>query len=439
MINMKLRNVMGAVDAQRFAPIGALIMTSLKGHAQVEEIATKETKEVGDIAAASLINRGAIRGEGFFMVNGNLVTAEKPMRKHSQNLLKELLKELEVLEKQIKELESIEDAFKKADEIADIIEGRVNNGQVIEAHLELLANLLLKKTEGFDLESLVAQIKELRAQRRSLKEAIKTEEEVRTKAKEEAETKFSEAMAEIKAKAEAKAKAEVKAEKEMMKVIETIVISDIAKLSHTSKESLKEFSLLLKRRALAAHARKCKAAKKEAEEKAEAEAERIADAKVEAQKEARAERAARKAARKTARVQRNGCLLLEKTLECLRAGATNYDQVASMLKQARKHHIKLDVYIELMKVINGFSDKYDLTMRCVWRIFWSKKRELRFNLKDNLQDILDLVQHKIELHLNPSPSVTPIKKVAKKVTNVIVDVRNVIYQHKNGKYIRYTY
>ena len=110
-----------------------------------------------------------------------------------------------------------------------------------------------------------------------------------------------------------------------------------------------------------------------------------------------------------------------------------------MLKQARKHHLKLEVYIGLMDTINEISDKYDLTMRCVWNVFWSKKRELGFSLKDNLQDIVDLVLHKIELHCNPTSFIAPIKKVVKKVTNVIVDIRNVIYQHKNGKYIRYTY
>lgn len=423
---MKLRTLMGTVDAQRFAPIGALIMANLQGQAQVEQVSAKEVKELSDIAVASLINGGAIRGDNFFMIDGELITTEKPMVIKSTKEevvveeVRDLNKEIESLEKQIHELESVENAFKKADEIATIIERRVNDGQVVEAHLKLLGNLLLEKTEGFDLESLVVQIKDLRSQRQALKKTIKTEEEIRAKAEEEAE---------------AKAKAEAKAEKEMMKVIKTIIISDVAKLSHTSEESVKEFSLLLKRRVLAAHARQCKAVKKEAE----AEAKKVAEAKAEAQAKARTKRAAKKAARKAARIQKNGCLLLEKTLKCLKAGATNYDQVASMLKQARKHHLKLEVYIGLMDTINEISDKYDLTMRCVWNVFWSKKRELGFSLKDNLQDIVDLVLHKIELHCNPTSFIAPIKKVVKKVTNVIVDIRKVIYQHKNGKYIRYTY
>lgn len=406
---------MSAIDAQKFAPIGALIMANLESHAQVEAISAKEVKELSDIAVASMINGGAIRGEGFFMIEGTLSTAQRPMVKAVQKEEKivlesrDLAKEIEALEKQIKELESIEGAFHKADEIATIIESRFNDGKVIGAHLEFLANLLIEKTKGYDLESLVIQIKELRSQRMALKKELKTEAEAETKAKVESE------------KDEAVAKATIK----------EIIVSDVAEASEVSEETISKILLRVARQRAVAHARQCKAAKKEAE--------RIADAKIEAQKEARAARAARKAARKAARIQRNGCLLLEKTLKCLQSGASNYDQVASMLKQARQHHLKLDAYIELMSNISELSDKYDLTMRCIWRIFWSKKRELNFSIKKNLQDILDLVMHKIELHLNPSPIVTSIKKVAKKVTNVIIDVRNVIYQHKNGKYIRYTY
>ena len=412
---MKLRNIMGAVDAQKFAPIGALIMANLEGHAQVEAISAKEVKELSDIAVASMINGGAIRGEGFFMIEGTLSTAQRPMvkavQKEEEIVLegKDLAKEIEALEKQISELENIEGAFHKADEIATIIERRVNDGQVVEAHLELLANLLLERTEGYDLESLVIQIKELRSQRMALKKEVEAEAEAEAEAKIEAE------------KDEAVAKATIK----------EIIVSDVAEASKVSEEAISKVLLRVARQRAAAHARKAKAAK--------AEAKKVAEAKAKAQAEAREARAARKAARKAARIQRNGFLLLEKTLKCLQTGASNYDQVASMLKQARQHHLKLDEYIELMSNISELSNKYDLTMRCIWRIFWNKQRELNFSIKKNLQDILDLVMHKIELHLNPSPIVTPIKKVAKKITNVIVDVRNVIYQHKNGKYIRYTY
>ena len=412
---MKLRNIMGAVDAQKFAPIGALIMANLQGQAQVEQVSAKEVKELSEIAVASLINGGAIRGEGFFMVDGELITAEKPVviKSTKEDVIveevRDLNKEIEDLERQIHELESIEGAFRKADEIATIIERRFNDGQVVEAHLELLANLLLERTEGYDLESLVIQIKELRSQRMALKKEVEAEAEVEARAKVES------------AKDEAVAKATIK----------EIIVSDVAEASEVSEEAISKVLLRVARQRAAAHARKAKAAK--------AEAKKVAEAKAKAQAEAREARAARKAARKAARIQRNGFLLLEKTLKCLQSGASNYDQVASMLKQARQHHLKLDAYIELMSNIGELSDKYDLTMRCIWRIFWSKKRELNFNLKDNLQDILDLVMHKIELYVNPAPVVTPIKKVTKKVTNVIVDVRNVIYQHKNGKYIRYTY
>lgn len=412
---MKLRNVMGAVDAQKFAPIGALIMANLQGQAQVEQVSAKEVKELSEIAIASLINGGAIRGEGFFMVDGELITAVKPVVVKSTKeevIVKEvrdLNKEIEDLEKQISELENIEGAFHKADEIATIIERRINDGKAVEAHLELLANLLIERTEGYDLESLVIQIKKLRSQRMALKKEAEAEAEVEVKAKIEAE------------KDEAVAKTTIK----------EIIVSDVAEASEVSEEAISKVLLRVARQRAAAHARKAKADK--------AEAKKVANAKAKAQAEAREARAARKAARKAMEVQRNGFLLLEKTLKCLQSGASNYDQVASMLKQARQHHLKLDAYIELMSSISELSDKYDLTMRCIWRIFWSKKRELNFSIKKNLQDILDLVMHKIELHLNPSPIVTSIKKVAKKVTNVIVDVRNVIYQHKNGKYIRYTY
>ena len=406
---------MGAVDAQKFAPIGALIMANLEGHAQAEAISAKEVKELSDIAIASMINGGAIRGEGFFKVEGTLSTAQRPMVKAVQREEKivlesrDLAKEIEALEKQIKELESIEGAFRKADGITNIIERRLNDGREVEAHLELLANLLLDKTAGYTLESVIGEIKVLRADRQAIKAEIETEAEAKVKAETEA------------AKDETAAKAYIKEK----------IISDVAEAAEVTEELIAPVFLKVRRQAAAAHARKVKAEK--------AEAKRVAEAKTEAQAEARARRAAKKAARKAARIQKNGCLLLEKTLKCLKAGATNYDQVASMLKQARKHHLKLEVYIGLMDTINEISDKYDLTMRCVWNVFWSKKRELGFSLKDNLQDIVDLVLHKIELHCNPTSFIAPIKKVVKKVTNVIVDVRNVIYQHKNGKYIRYTY
>ena len=415
MINMKLKSVMGAVNAQKFAPIGALIMADIQGHAQAEANAAKEAKELSEIAIATLINGGAIRGDNFFMVEGELITTEKPVVVKSTKEevtikeVRDLNKEIEDLEKQIQALENIEGAFHKADEIATIIEGRINDGQTIEAHLEFLANLLLEKTEGFDLESLVAQIKDLRAQRQALKKELETEAEAKAKAKVES----------------------VKDETTAKAIIKEIIVSDVAEASETSEEVISKVLLRVARQRAAAHAREAKAAK--------AEAKKVAGAKAKAQAEAREARAARKAARKAAKLQKNGFLLLEKTLKCMQSGASNYDQVASMLKQAKQHNLKLDVYIELMSNIGELSDKYDLTMRCVWRIFWSKKRELNFSIKKNLQDILDLVMHKIELHLNPSPIVTSVKKVTKKVTNVIVDVRNVIYQHKNGKYIRYTY
>ncbi len=415
---MKLKTLMGAVDAQKFAPIGALIMTSLEGHAQVEKIATKKAKELSDIAVASMINGGAIRGEGFFMVDGELITAEKPVvvKSTKEEVIKEaknLNKEIKDLEKQIKELESIEGAFYKADEIATIIERRINDGKAVEAHLELLANLLIEKTEGYDLESLVIQIKELRSQRMALKKELKAEAEVKAEAKVEAE------------KDEAVAKATIK----------EIIVSDIAGASEVSEEVISKVLLRVSRQRAAAHARKVKAEK--------AEAKRVAEAKAEAQAEARARRAAKKAARKAARIQKNGCLLLEKTLKCLKAGATNYDQVASMLKQASIHNLHLDKYFSLMKIIEEISLKYNLTMRCVWRVFWAKKRELRFNLRRNLQDIIDLVIHKIEIHMYGVKIIRKPAQVVKKTTQVakrvVVDVRNVIYQHKNGKYIRYTY
>ena len=404
---------MGAVDAQRFAPIGALIMANLQGQAQVEQVSAKEAKELSEIAVASLINGGAIRGEGFFMVDGELITAEKPVviKSTKEDVIveevRDLNKEIEDLERQIHELESIEGAFRKADGITNIIERRLNDGREVEAHLELLANLLLDKTAGYTLESVIGEIKVLRADRQTIKAEIEAEAKVK------AETKA--------AKDETAAKAYIKEK----------IISDVAEAAEVTEELIAPVSLKVRRQAAAAHARKVKAEK--------AEAKKVAEAKAKAQAKEREARAARKAARKAARIQRNGFLLLEKTLKCLKAGATNYDQVASMLKQARQHHLKLDEYIELMSNISKLSDKYDLTMRCIWKIFWSKQRELNFSIKKNLQDILDLVIHKIELHLNPSPIVTSIKKVAKKITNVIVDVRNVIYQHKNGKYIRYTY
>lgn len=389
-----LGKLMSVVNAQKFAPIGALIMADLKGQIQAEAKAeAEEAIKISDVIVAPIVEEPAIV----------TTTQEIVVEERDLNL------ELQALEKQISELESIEGAFRKADGISSIIERRLNDGKQVEAHLEFLGNLLLDKTAGYDLESVVGEIKVLRSDRQTLKAEI-----------------------EAKAEAEAEAKAEAAKDEAAAKIyIREKNISDVSEAAEISEELVAPIFLKVRRQAAAAHARKVKAEK--------AKAKRVAEAKAEAQAEARARRAAKKAARKAARIQKNGCLLLEKTLKCLKAGATNYDQVASMLKQARKHHLKLEVYIGLMDTINEISDKYDLTMRCVWNVFWSKKRELGFSLKDNLQDIVDLVLHKIELHCNPTSFIAPIKKVVKKVTNVIVDIRKVIYQHKNGKYIRYTY